>query len=160
MGLAVRAVREDREPRPARPAPPNSSALLEYYFAPEAPFSLGRDLLLSGKVTACMDISDGLSTDLSRLCAASGCGAVLDGEAVPCAPELLRAVPDERARLDLVLGSGEEFQLLFTSPEDLPWPAIGRITGEKGLTLHWRETAVPLKTTGYDHFGNHPQASA
>jgi thiamine-monophosphate kinase len=167
MGLAVRRVGEGWELRKGLPVPPkgqdpglpDAGDLLEYYFAPDMPQGLGRELLLSGRVTACMDLSDGLSTDLARLCASSGCGAVVEGEAVPCAPEVVRAIAEDRARLSLLLGSGEEFQLLFTSPEKLPWPAIGRMTKEKGLMLRWRGTTVPLSTTGYDHFGDPSQAS-
>ena len=146
-------------PPGADPGMPDALHSLEYFFSPQMPYPLGRELLLSGRVTACMDISDGLSTDLARLCAASGAGAEVEGDRLPAAPEVAAAVPDERERLDLLLASGEEFQLLFTSPVELPWPVIGRVTRETELVLHWKGTTSPLKTTGYDHFRDAAQTA-
>jgi len=163
MGLAVARVAQGWKsvrgravpPAGGEPGLPDAPDSLAYFFSPQMPYPLGRDLLLSGKVTACMDISDGLSTDLTRLCDASGVGAEVEGERLPAAPEVVAAIADERERLDLLLASGEEFQLLFTSSEELPWPVIGRMTPGTECVLHWKGTASPLRTTGYDHF-RHP----
>jgi thiamine-monophosphate kinase len=125
---------------------------LEAFFAIDLPYPVGRALLLSGPVTACMDVSDGLSTDLSRLAAASGCGAEIDGERLPAWDGLARLVPDPGERLDLLLHSGEEFALLFASPADLPYPCVGSLTEEKGLRLRWKGGMAPLPPLGYEHF--------
>ncbi len=129
-----------------------AEAALRAFFDIALPYPLGRDLLLSGTVTACMDVSDGLSTDAARLAAASGCGAEIEGERVPAWEGLEQLVADPRERLDLLLHSGEEFALLFASPAPLPHPCVGRLTEEKGLRLRWRGGMTPLEPRGYDHF--------
>jgi thiamine-monophosphate kinase len=102
---------------------------------PQPRLDVGRSL--RGVATACMDLSDGLSIDLVRLCEASGVGAELD------------SVPVARgAKLDDALHRGEDYELLFTSAKPLAFPRIGRISAEKGVTLHGK----PLPALGYDHF--------
>jgi thiamine-monophosphate kinase len=93
---------------------------------------------LRGQVTACMDITDGLSLDLHRLCVASGVGAHLD--LVPVAP---------RAEHRHALTGGEDYELLFTSWRALPYHRIGRVTkGEPGSLQYQGKL---LRPTGYDH---------
>lgn len=67
----------------------------------------GRALRQTGLVTAMMDLSDGLGTDLPRLAASSGLGFSLDEAALPCREGCspLQAVSD-----------GEDYELLFTFP--------------------------------------------
>ena len=103
--------------------------------------ALGR--ILRGRATTCMDLSDGLSLDLHRLCLASGVAAVVD------------RVPIVRgATLDRALHGGEDYELLFTlSPRKAPprgTTLIGRIVkGSAGTVLFQGE---PLAPRGYDHF--------
>ena len=58
-----------------------------------------------------MDLSDGLSRDLPRLCEASGVGAVVDVNALPSHPSLA----DHAQPLPFMVGFGEEYELLFTA---------------------------------------------
>jgi thiamine-monophosphate kinase len=51
-----------------------------------------------------MDLSDGLAMDLPRLAAASGCGFLLEREAVP---------RSRGATIDQAIGDGEDYELLF-----------------------------------------------
>jgi len=67
----------------------------------------GIHLRQSGVVTAMMDISDGLATDLRHMLKQSGVGAVLDVEAIPTFGSVEQALYD-----------GEDFELLFTVPPD------------------------------------------
>ena len=102
---------------------------------------LGRKLI--GKATACMDLSDGISLDLYRMCAASGVAAELDD--IPRAP----AASYERA-----LHGGEDYELLFTLPTGMRAPRgvvrIGRIvTGRPGM-VSWKGEILPPR--GYRHF--------
>jgi thiamine-monophosphate kinase len=84
---------------------------LRAFRRPCARVAEGRFLGASRNVTAMLDCSDGLSTDLGRLAAASGCGAVV--EDVPVAPAaravagLLSEDPERFA-----LAGGEEFELI------------------------------------------------
>jgi thiamine-monophosphate kinase len=83
---------------------------------PEPRLELGRALRLRGDITSCMDLSDGLSTDLHHLCEASGVGAELRTASLP-----LHKLAFERAdRLELALHGGEDYELLFTSAAALP----------------------------------------
>lgn len=105
--------------------------------------ALGRSLV--GLATSCMDLSDGLSLDLHRLCLASKVAAVVDR--IPVA---------RKSTLDRALNGGEDYELLFTLPAGRPTPRgtmnIGKIArGAPGLvTFEGRR----LPPRGYDHFSN------
>jgi thiamine-monophosphate kinase len=123
---------------------------------PEPEVDLGMRLV--GIATACIDISDGLSTDLHHLCNASACGAEIERIRIPVFPDLQGAGP--RLGVDVreaVLHGGEEYALLFTSPlreSELsgrvgrPVYAIGRIVEERGVRLD----GEVLTPRGWDHF--------
>ena len=101
---------------------------------------IGRKLI--GKATACMDLSDGLSTDLHRLTKASGVGATLD-----------RGLPVlEGATLEQALHDGEDYELLFTAPPRVrvPGDRIGTIVKDRPGRVTF--VGFPLKPHGYDHF--------
>jgi thiamine-monophosphate kinase len=110
---------------------------------PEPRLALGR--FLRGRASAAMDLSDGLSLDLRRLCEASGVAAEI------AAPPLFRG-----ATLDQGLHGGEDYELLFTvrDPvppdfEGLPLTRIGTIRkGRPGAILL---DGAPLPALGYDH---------
>jgi len=58
-----------------------------------------------------MDVSDGLGTDLQRMCAGSRCGATLDG--IPVAPAVVAmASALNQDPQTYALGGGEDFELL------------------------------------------------
>jgi thiamine-monophosphate kinase len=68
---------------------------------------------------AAIDVSDGLSLDLSRMMAASGTAAVLDLDRVPIhedAVRMSRQPDDGRTPLDHALADGEDFELLLALP--------------------------------------------
>lgn len=71
-------------------------------------------------VTAMMDVSDGLLLDAKRIADTSGVTLALESAAIPLsAPE---------ARRDDALRWGDDYQLLFTGPENCDWPvAVHRI---------------------------------
>ncbi len=101
------------------------------------------------RASACMDLSDGLSLDLARLCRESNVSAELNGT-VPLAAG---------ATLEEALHGGEDYELLFTAPPgvkipprvaQVPITQIGRIaSGKPGLV---RLNGRPLKSRGFDHF--------
>ena len=119
---------------------------------PEPETELGMKLV--GIATACIDISDGLSSDLHHLCDASGAGAEIERQRIPVFPGLTEAGIDVRRA---VLHGGEELALLFTSSlreSELsarvgrPVYAIGRIVEQKGVRLD----GAPLEAGGWNHF--------
>jgi thiamine-monophosphate kinase len=98
---------------------------------PEARLRAGRTLARLRWMGACIDVSDGLLADLLHVLEASGVGAELDAAAVP-RPRGLEAAC-RRLRLDparLVLGGGEDYELLFTvRPAAPPAGALARRLG-------------------------------
>jgi thiamine-monophosphate kinase len=95
-----------------------------------------------------MDLSDGLSLDLERLCKESKVGAELTAE-VPRA---------KGASLEQALHGGEDYELLFTAKASKKVAAelagvritqIGRITAEIGTIKYKGKVLEPL---GFDHF--------
>jgi thiamine-monophosphate kinase len=140
------------------------SAILAH-IDPEPRLSLGRALAERGLATACVDVSDGLSIDLHRLCRASGVGARIYESALPLAPALLsweRAFG--REPLERALGGGEDYELLFSTSDakavealrdetECPLTRIGELTEQQGLVLVQRDGGERrLEPTGWDHF--------
>ena len=136
------------------------------HLLPEPQLALGRALAEVAarreRPGAAIDLSDGLSTDLARLCRESGCGAEVVAADLPAAEAL-----DElagwlgRPARELVLSGGEDYVLLFTLPEGEAPPAgpavpaaarrIGRITAGPGPVLVTDGGAEPLIAAGWDH---------
>ncbi|HYP07096.1 MAG TPA: hypothetical protein VER03_12765, partial [Bryobacteraceae bacterium] len=97
---------------------------------------------LRGRATACMDLSDGLSIDLHRLCLASGVCAEL--ETVPVFPG---------ATQKQALDGGEDYELLFTTSHRTAPKGCIRI----GSVRHGEPGAIylggkRLRVGGHDHF--------
>ena len=125
---------------------------------PEPEVELGMRLAALDKVTACIDVSDGLSTDLHHLCDASNVGADIEKERIPVFADLQAHARSLKLDVrELVLNGGEEYALLFTSSMreaglssavGRPVYAIGRVTAEKGVRLDGQ----PLNPAGFDHF--------
>jgi len=111
-----------------------------YSRMPKPRLELGRKL--RGRASACMDLSDGLSIDLHRLCIASAVAASLDQ--IPVA---------KGATIEQALHGGEDYELLFTSSKPLKLPGIFHIgnvvKGKAGLiTLNGNQ----LRPAGFEHF--------
>jgi thiamine-monophosphate kinase len=122
----------------------------------------GALILKSGGHTA-IDISDGLLADLGHICRASKVGARLDLNRVPLHPALCRAFPSQA--LDMALGGGEDYELLFTASAGtiekvkagttLPVSVIGEITADNPGFVRSIDAAgqgYKVGKTGWDHF--------
>ena len=140
-----------------------AESAIRRHIDPEPEVALGIILARIDQVTACIDVSDGLSTDLHHLCDASNCGAEIERERIPIFPDLLTFGPRLGIRVsDAVLHGGEEYALLFTSSvresemsrvAGRPMYAIGRLTRDRGVVLKEEGVARPLEARGWDHFG-------
>jgi thiamine-monophosphate kinase len=89
------------------------------YF-PQPRIAVGLALLRRRLATAAIDLSDGLSTDLTHLCRESGVGAEISAAALPIHPLAIPAGPDRS--LALALNGGEDYELLFAAPPNLRLP--------------------------------------
>jgi thiamine-monophosphate kinase len=112
---------------------------------PEPRLDAGEALLHRGLATACMDISDGLSTDLAHLCRASGVNAEIEQTALPIHP-LARKLGTEAA-LHAALHGGEDYELLFSAPASVRMPSsLAGVTITRIGNLTGRRTGQPLIT--------------
>jgi thiamine-monophosphate kinase len=114
--------------------------------------------------TSMIDLSDGLSTDLPRLCEASGVGARVQRETLPCVR--IANIGDRKkfSPIELALHGGDEYELLFTvAPKNvmripksigrLPITRIGEITSQKRVVLLRERAPIEiLKNKGWDPF--------
>ena len=110
---------------------------------PEPRLQLGKLLREELRASAAMDLSDGLSLDLRRLCLASGVAAEIVDP-----PRFPGATPEQ------ALHGGEDYELLFTVRPGTRVPAqltrIGIIV--RGVAGEVTLAGVPLAAKGYDHF--------
>jgi thiamine-monophosphate kinase len=142
--------------------------ILRPHLYPQIHVKLGQWLARKKIASAMMDISDGLSTDLARLCAASRVGARIDATRIPrvAIPASLSALT-KKLRLDplqMALHGGDDYGLLFTvsprrakllrrAPGHTAIAAIGEITSAKQiLLLAPNGSHSPLAPRGWDSF--------
>lgn len=116
--------------------------------------------------TAMMDLSDGLSTDLRRLCAASGVGAQIEVRRLP-GPAIARNDRATFSSVELASHGGDDYELLFTvakknldrvpkAVDGLKLTRVGAITANKTIEiLGANGQAKPLPNKGWDPFGEH-----
>jgi len=135
VGSSAGGLRLISEGSPRRPR--SSSVLVKAHNTPVPRVAEGQALVRAG-VRAAMDVSDGLVADLGKLCAASGVRAVVTAERVPVAEELRRAFPNDY--LQLALGGGEDYELLFAAPPEVMERACARV-GLVGATVIGRAVA-------------------
>ena len=130
-GAAAELALLSKSPRRFRTATPADN---HPHLFPVPRLAQGQTLLRRKLATACMDISDGLSTDLAHLCEASGVSAKVEAAKLPLHP-LAQQLSKESA-LAAALHGGEDYELLFTAnaatkmPKSLagiPITHIGRI---------------------------------
>jgi thiamine-monophosphate kinase len=131
---------------------------------PEPRLDVGEALLRRGLANACIDLSDGLSSDLAHLCRASGVCAEIEQASLPIHPLAGKLGTD--AALQSALHGGEDYELLFAAPASVLMPTslagvpitrIGKLTRRRsGHPLMTRLTPdgrhVELKPGGWEHF--------
>jgi thiamine-monophosphate kinase len=120
---------------------------------PEPRLALGQFLREKLRATAAIDISDGLSLDLQRVCLASGVAA----DIVP--PPRFASNTKHGATPDQALHGGEEYELLFCVrtgtkvPADFEGLALTRIGVVSAAPAgEVRLEGKPLAIHGFDHF--------
>ncbi len=112
-------------------------------------------------VNSMIDISDGLSTDLIRICDAGRVGAVIESNRIP----LSEIAKQNSNPVESALNDGEDFELLFTLSQKeydrlskywqskTPITCIGKITKGDKVRIKYPDGRVQSLTAGgYDHF--------
>jgi thiamine-monophosphate kinase len=142
----------------------SKNPLLNKHLYPEPRLELGRWLAERKIATATIDLSDGLSSDLARLCAASRIGALLEGSQIPQVPLPQASSKYAADPMQLAFHGGDDYELLFTVPppkagllpktfQGVRLTAIGKITRRrKVLVLDERGHATQLAPRGWDPF--------
>ncbi|HET6537219.1 MAG TPA: thiamine-phosphate kinase [Sphingopyxis sp.] len=123
------------------------------YALPVPRLALGQ--ALAGRVTAMMDISDGLLLDAWRMAEASGCGLTLALDNVPLSPTYIRARGDDVAGRLAAATAGDDYELLFSAAESaapeifalaaecgVPVARIGRADEGPGMRLFYKNKIV------------------
>lgn len=140
--------------------------LKNIHFRPHPRVQAGRELVAHG--FACgIDVSDGLLSDVTRICESSGVDAEIEAHNVPVPDELKREYPEDW--LDLALGGGEDYELIVVAPEQTfrgidesvanKLHVIGKITGpppesQPSVVAKAADgSTVPVAKYGWDHFG-------
>ncbi len=111
-------------------------------------------------INSMMDISDGLSSDLKRICEQSGVGAIVEAGSVPISKQAKRSANP----LNAALNDGEDFELLFTLSrtncrkllndwnELIPITRIGTVTDTQKMKIKMHDGRLEdLKAGGYEH---------
>jgi thiamine-monophosphate kinase len=145
---------------------------LRKHLYPEPRLALAQWLVEKRLATSAMDLSDGLSSDLPRLCAASGVGVRIDAGKFPVVnlvvphSERRRKInrPHVDEALELALHGGDDYELLFTVPAKkatqvpptfagIPLSPIGEITRRRKILLVGAgHKPHELKPGGWDPF--------
>lgn len=147
--------------------------LLRAHLKPKPYLHEGRFLACQNGVTAAIDISDGLSSDLQHILVASDTGACLHADQIPVSDSLYRFC-DHFGFDPLVyaVSGGEDYTLLCTvSPDrlshlqeqylnrfDQPLYVIGKITDTRNMEMVDKTgKSSLLEPTGWDHFKENPR---
>ncbi|MGH7553173.1 MAG: thiamine-phosphate kinase [Longimicrobiales bacterium] len=149
----------------------STSGVLRRYRRPRPRLREAQYLRQHGVLHSLIDISDGLSSDLSHICTESGVGAQLEAAHIPVSEEVCHVARAlQVAPLALALHGGEDFELCLTAPSgslalllqaftaqfSCPLVRIGIIQPGSGVTLRLPDgTQQPLSARGYDHFRTH-----
>jgi thiamine-monophosphate kinase len=134
------------------------NAWIRKHLYPEPRIALGQWLAKNRIATAMMDLSDGLSSDLPRLCSESGVGARIAAASLPRA-----ARSDPKDALELALNGGDDYELLFAvHPKNarklgtefcgLALTRIGEITRDKKVVVEQDGRRRALIPRGWDPF--------
>ena len=121
--------------------------------------------LLRRIASSCIDISDGLVSDLSHILTASGCGATVNVDKLPLSEAMKRSVSADDA-FHYALSAGDDYELLFTVSEEqkgnldvalasanISATCIGQMTGNADkLSFKFGNEPYQYDRPGYEHF--------
>jgi len=146
------------------------SHLIKCHNMPEVYIDEGIFLSESGLVNACIDLSDGISSDLLHICEESTCGAVIYEDKLPVSKELQEYTKSTgKNPEEIILSGGEDYKLLFTVKKDYSGQlekdyfekfgqkiiCVGEIIeGDQIILKQKNGKERNIKPTGWDHFSS------
>lgn len=145
----------------------DKARLLAAWYKPRACPDLGQRLV--DVANACIDISDGLVSDLQHILSASNVGARLQLSDIPMHPSLHAALQHDPEQLqrafELSVTGGEDYQLCFTAAAankdavqaiseftGIPIRCIGMVEEQRGMRVFYENALLNLNNEGYRHF--------
>jgi len=144
---------------------PGFERLRRAFVRPDAKVAVSRELTARFEISAMIDLSDGLATDIGHICEESGCGAMVREASLPLTDAFIGFVKGiGRDPMDFAISGGEEYGLLFTSSDPglegvnevlgEMVTCIGMVTDRAGMLERMRPEGaiVPLTLRGYEHF--------
>jgi thiamine-monophosphate kinase len=133
----------------------NPEAALKRFNQPDPQVDKG--LALRGIASACIDVSDGLASDLGHILEQSQVGACLDWDELPLSDAVLIYIK-ETGDWSMPLVAGDDYELCFTVNSEkaaklaIDCRKIGVIDSKSGLRLNKSGSIQPLKVKGFEHF--------
>ncbi|EMS86209.1 thiamine-phosphate kinase [Leptospira noguchii] len=134
---------------------PLQSLALEKHLTPKARLKVSKELSKNFPISCCMDLTDGLLLDLPKLASSSNLGLKINLEKIPILSNTFAYLS-----LGEVLCSGEELELIFLSPVELPEvlcetsiTKIGNTTLDwKGVKFFQKNSEKIFEHLGFEHF--------
>ncbi len=143
---------------------PQYSALIEKQLSPYPRVEEGMVIAEKGVTSAMIDISDGLLADLGHILRESRVGAIIWQDKLPLSESFKKYAPQFSPNpLEFALSGGEDYELLFTSPQEkvsllyescnqFKITHIGEIIQKSGEIKIVSHKKVRVKNPGFDHF--------
>ena len=130
-------------------------AALKQFYQPYPRVKEG--LAIRAYANSCIDLSDGIASDLNHILEKSKVGARLDWDSLPLSQQVNEYI---RATGDWVmpLSAGDDYELCFTvSPDrvdsiDIACTQIGVIEEKPGLSIQRNGVTEDLEVKGFEHF--------
>ncbi len=137
---------------------------LKKFYSPKIHLKEIRKLLNKIKINSMIDVSDGLSKDISHIAVESNVKIIIEEERIPVKKELFEANIENP--IEYAINSGEEYELIFTIKEkdyekiknfkDIKITKIGKVLKGKGVYIKKMDgKIIPLKMGGYDKFSGY-----
>ncbi len=106
---------------------------------------------------SCIDLSDGLASDLSHILEKSAVGACLDWDKIPLSKEVAEYI-EKTGDWAMPLTAGEDYELCFTVAADkvnliqIDCTQVGVVESKPGLRLQRFGKIQKLEEKGFEHF--------
>ena len=141
--------------------------LVSRYRVPEPPRLPFADLI-SARVSASIDVSDGLVADAGHIARASSVRMLIVASLVPLSATASQCIENGKADLRDLLTGGDDYQTLFTAPQaarkamtssGTKLTRIGQVTkGEGVFVLDADNQPLQFQATGWQHFRDPAQS--